>query len=175
MPPTLFNESDSSLIDNYKGHVEILDTSQTPTALWFKFDSILDWSVSTIVDTEKHYSTNGKKKKTITGNSSVYELRIKRTADMYEADPDPVGPPSEDKTISFWKSQIYGTPPVLPHISLRGVSESNAATDEFVVDEFVATVEDIDESRKKGEGAEEIIVSGEIISHTSNKRLDDAP
>ena len=61
--PTLFNQS-SDLVENYKGHIEILDTND---ATWYKPDGMLDWSVQTIVDTEKHYSTNGAKKKTITG------------------------------------------------------------------------------------------------------------
>jgi hypothetical protein len=164
---TLFNQS-SDLIENYKGHIELLDTSD---ATWYNPDELLDWTISTIVDTEKHYSTNGTKKKTITGNSSAYEFRVKRTADFY----DPLSTPVQTKTISYWKSLIYATPPTLPMISLRGVSESNAATSKFVVDEFTATVENIDEPRTDGLGAEEIIVSGEIITHTSNRRLSAAP
>jgi len=165
--PTLFNQS-ADLVENYKGHIEIFDTNDS---LWYKPDGLLDWTISTIVDTEKHYSTNGAKKKTITGNSSVYEFRTNRTADFYES----VATPVETKTISFWKSQVYGTPPTLPQITLRGVSESNAASNEFVVDEFVATVENIDEPREEGNGKEEIIVSGEIISHTSDRRFGSAP
>jgi len=167
MPPTLFNQS-SDLVENYKGHIELLDDSD---ATWYNPNQLLDWTVSTIVDTEKHYSTNGAKKKTITGNSSVYEFRVKRTADFY----DPLTTPVETKTISYWKSLIYATPPTLPTISLRGVSESNAASNEFIVDWFTATVENIDEQRSEGQGAEEIIVSGEIITHVSNKRQAAAP
>ena len=165
--PTLFNQS-SDLAENYKGHIEIFDSNDS---LWYKPDGLLDWSVSTIADTEKHYSTNGAKKKTITGNSSVYEIRVKRTADFYET----LSTPIETKTISYWKSLIYATPPTLPQITLRGVSESNASSNEFIVDQFVATVENIDENREDGKGAEEIIVSGEIISHTSQKRQAAAP
>lgn len=167
MPPTLFNQQ-ADLVENYKGHIELFDTNDS---LWYKPDLLMDWSVSTIVDTEKHYSTNGAKKKSIIGNSSVFEFRIKRTADFYET----LSTPVETKTISYWKSLIYATPPILPTISLRGVSESNAASDKFVVDEFVATIENIDEFREEGKGAEEIIVSGEIISHTSHKRQAAAP
>lgn len=104
----------------------------------------MDWSVSIIVDTEKHYSTNGAKKKLITGNSSVFEFRVKRTTDFYET----LSTLVETKTISYWKSLIYAIPPVLPTITLRGVSESNAATNKFVVDQFVATIENIDEFRE---------------------------
>ena len=165
--PTLFNQF-SDIAENYKGHIELFDENDS---LWYKPDELLDWSVSTIADTEKHYSTNGAKKKTITGNSSVYEIRVKRTADFYET----LSTPIQTKTISYWKSKIYGIPPTLPQITLRGVSETNAASNEFVVDEFVATVENIDENREEGKGAEEIIVSGEIISHTSQKRQTAAP
>jgi hypothetical protein len=169
MPPTLFNQ-DSTLIENYKGHIEIFDSGVDPDT-WFKPDMLLDWSVATIVDTEKHYSTNGKKKKTIIGNSSVYQFKLENSADLYEKAATPV----EEKTISFWKSQIYAIPPKLPHITLRGVSESNAASDKFVIDTFVATVENIDEERNENEGTGKIIVSGEIISHTSNVRASSAP
>ena len=167
MPPTLFNQS-ANLVENYKGHVELFDTNDS---LWYKPDSLLDWTVSTIVDTEKHYSTNGAKKKTITGNSSVFEFRVKKTADFYES----VATPVSTKTISYWKSLVYALPPTLPIITLRGVSESNAASDEFIVDEFTASIENIDEPREEGKGAEEIIVSGEIISHTSDRRFASAP
>jgi hypothetical protein len=109
MPPTLFNQS-ADLVENYKGHIEIFDENDS---LWYKPDGLLDWSVSTIVDTEKHYSTNGAKKKTITGNSSVYDFRLKRTSDFYET----LSTPIETKTISFWKKQIHGTPPTLPQIT----------------------------------------------------------
>lgn len=164
---TTYNQ-DADLIENYKGHIELLDTND---ATWYNPDKLLDWSVLTIADTEKHYSTNGAKKKTSIGNSSVYEFRIKATADLYEAAATPV----ETKTISYWKSLIYATPPTLPMISLRGVSESNAASNKFVVDEFTATVENIDELREEGKGAGETIVSGEVITHTSNRRFAAAP
>jgi len=165
--PTLFNQ-EADLVENYKGHIELLDDND---ATYYKPDLLLDWSVSTIVDTEKHYSTNGAKKKSITGNSSVFEFRVKRTVDFYET----LSTPVETKTISYWKSLIHATPPVLPTITLRGVSESNASSNKFIVDQFVATVENIDEFREEGKGAEEIIVSGEIISHTSQKRQASAP
>ena len=91
--PTLFN-LDTQVSENFKGHIELLDDND---ATYYKPDILLDWSVSTIVDTEKHYSTNGKKKKSIVGNSSVFEFRIKRTADMYET----LSTPVETKTISY--------------------------------------------------------------------------
>jgi len=101
----------------------------------------------------------------------VFEFRVKKTDDFYET----LSTPVETNTISYCRSLIYAIPPVLPTITLRGVSESNASSNEFVVDQFVATIENIDEFREDGKGAEEIIVSGEIISHTSNKRQTSAP
>ena len=167
MCATIFNQS-SDISENYKGHIELLDDSD---ATWYDPDELLDWTVSTIVDTEKHYGTRGKKKKTITGNSSVFEFRVKKTADFYDDLPTPV----KTRTISYWKRLIYSTPPVLPIITLRGVSETNASSDKFVVDEFTASIENIDESRSESNGTEEIIVSGEILTHTSNRRLSSAP
>ena len=171
---TLFNQS-SDISENYKGHIELLETDGGN--VWFNPDELQDWTVSTIVDTEKHYSTTGQKRKTIIGNSSVYEFRVKKTADFYDA----VDPPTEVKTVSYWKDKIYGkaavispaadaVPPALVIISMRGVSESNASSNRFIVDEFTATIENIDERRDESRGYEEIIVSGEIITHTSNKR-----
>ena len=163
--PTLWNKSEN-LIENFKGHIEIFDT-----ATWYKYDEILSWSVLTRADSEKHYSTNGDKKKTSIGDSSTYELRIKRTAELYDTNPTP----TQIRTISSFKAKIYGKPRTLQTITLRGVSESNAASDKFIVDEFTATVEDIDELREEGKGAEEVVVSGEILSHAVNDRQTTAP
>jgi hypothetical protein len=164
---TIFNQS-IDISENYKGHIELLDDSDSN---WYDPDELLDWTVSTIVDTEKHYGTRGSKKKTITGNSSVFEFRVKKTADFY----DDLATPIKRRTLSYWKSLIYATPPVLPIISLRGVSETNALSDRFVVDEFTASIENIDETRDDSKGTEEISVSGEIITHTSNRRIGSAP
>ena len=163
--PTLWNEF-ANLIENFKGHVEIKDG-----ATWYKYDEILSWSVLTRADVEKHYSTNGVKKVTSIGDSSTYELRIKRTAELY----DTADPPSQVRTMSPDLHIIYGTPRSIPIITLRGVSESNASSNEFIVDEFTATVESIDELRIESTGAEEVVVSGEILTHTINDRRAAAP
>ena len=163
--PTLWNEF-TNVIENYKGHVEIKDVTT-----WYKYDEILSWSILTRADVEKHYSTNGVKKITIIGDSSTYELRIKRTAELY----DSADPPTKTRTISDFKNQIYGSPRTIPTILLRGVSESNATANKFVVDEFNATVESIDELRIESTGAEEVVISGEILTHTINDRRDAAP
>ena len=162
--PTSFND-DTQLIENYKGHAELLDG-----ATWFKDESLLSWSVLTRADSEKHYGTNGKKKKTSIGNSSTFQLRVKRGAEWYSASGG-----SETRTVTHFKNQIYGTPSILPEITLRGVSESNAASNRFVVDQFVAYVESIDEIREEGKGVEELILSGEIKTFTSNIRQAAAP
>jgi len=47
--PTLFNQ-ETDLVENYKGHIELLDDND---ATYYKPDLLMDWSVSTIVDTEK--------------------------------------------------------------------------------------------------------------------------
>lgn len=164
MPPTLFN-TDAEHAENFKGHAEIFDS---PT--WFKSDSLLSWVVLTRADSEKHYSTNGDKKKTSTGDSSTFEMRVKRGADWYSASGG-----SETRTITSFKKDIYGKPRKIPTITLRGVSETNAASNKYVVDEFVAYVENIDEIREEGKGTEEIVISGEIKSHTSNIRQAAAP
>ena len=166
MAPTLFNESDVDQVENFNGHVEILDG-----ATWYKFDTLLSWSIFTRFDTEKHYSTNGAKKKTTIGDSSTYEIRVKRTADLYDTN----DPSTEKKSISYFKQLGYTLPRKLPTISLRGVSESNASSDQFIVDEFTATVENIDEVRDEGKGVEEVTISGEILTHSINDRRTSAP
>ncbi len=162
--PTSFNP-DNELLENYKGHLEIKDGGT-----WYKDESLLSIAILTKVDTEKHYGTNGKKKLTPIGDSSTFEVKVKKGATWYSASGG-----SETRTISYFKSLIYGTPRILPEITLRAVSETNAAANKFIVDEFVAYVESIDESRDEGKGVEEIILSGEIKSHTSNIRQTSAP
>ena len=164
MAPTLFNQ-ESVQIENYKGHAEIFDS---PT--WFKSDSLLDWSVLTRADSEKHYGTNGNKKKTSIGDSSTFKMRVKAGADWYGASGG-----SETRTITSFKTFIMKSPRTLPEITLRGVSESNAASNEFIVDQFVAYIENIDEVREEGKAVQEIIISGEIKSFTSNIRQAAAP
>ena len=162
--PTLFND-DTQHSENFKGHAEIFDS---PT--WFKSDSLLSWSVLTRADSEKHYSTNGDKKKSSTGDSSIFEMRVKRGADWYSASGG-----SETMTITSFKSKIYAPNRTIPVITLRGVSESNASSNRFIVDEFTAYVEGIDEIRTEGQGTEEITITGEIKTHTSNIRQASAP
>lgn len=165
MPPTLFNQQVDQ-IENYKGHVEIKEGGTQ-----FKYESILSWSVLTRLDTEKHYGTGGKKKKTAIGDSSTYELNVKRDATLY----DTVDPSSLLRTISHYKNIIYDLPRSVPEIELTGVSESNASLNAFVVDIFTATVENIDEIRDEGKAVEEVVISGEILVHASNIRQAAAP
>ena len=162
---TLWNQS-QDIVENFKGHVEVLEGST-----WYKYDQMLSWSVLTRADSEKHYSTNGNKKKTSIGDSSTYQLTIKRTADMY----DTADPPTQQRMISFFKNKIYGIPRSIPQITLTGVSESNAASNKFIVDQFTATVEEIDELREEGKGAEEVTIGGEILTHIQNDRRNSAP
>ena len=166
MPPEIFNvEADQ--IENFKGHAEIFDTDDS---LWYKSDSLLSWIVLTRADSEKHYGTGGNKKKTSLGDSSTFEMTVKSGADWYSTS---IG--TEKRTISSFKKKIYGSPRSLPEITLRGVSESNASSNKFVVDEFVAYVENIDEIREEGKAVQEISISGEIKSHTENDRQEAAP
>ena len=166
---TIFNQEVDQM-ENYQGHAEIQDPNDS---VWYKSDSLLDWTILTRADSEKHYGTNGNKKKTSLGDSSTFEMRVKAGASWYSTN---VG--SEERTLSFWKKQIYGLGALrrqLPEISLRGVSESNAASDEFVVDQFVAYIENIDEVREEGKAVQELIISGEIKTHVSSQRQAAAP
>ena len=99
MAPTLFN-TETEQIENYKGHAEILDTG-----VWFKSDSLLSWTVLTRADSEKHYGTNGNKKKTSVGDSSTFEMRVKAGADWYS-----LADGTEVRTITAFKKLIYGSP-----------------------------------------------------------------
>ena len=167
--PTLFNQ-EADQMENYQGHAEIEDPFDN---LFYKSDSLLDWTILTRADSEKHYGTNGNKKKTSLGDSSTFEMRVKNGADWYSTSGG-----TEERTISFWKKQIYGLTGgrrALPEITLRGVSESNAAANEFVVDEFVAYIENIDEVREEGKAVQELIISGEIKTHISSQRQAAAP
>ena len=165
MPPTLFNP-DSELVENFRGHVEIKDG-----VTWFKDQSILSWSILTRADSEKHYGTGGSKKKTSLGNSSSFQLVVKKGIQWFDTNGG-----GKVRTINYFKQQIHATPPVIPELTLRGVSETSAASDEFLVEEFVAYVEDIDELRIEGKAVEEIVISGEIKSIVNpGERQETAP
>lgn len=164
MPPTDFNP-DTELLENFRGHVEIKDGAN-----WFKDLSLLSYSVLTRADSEKHYGTGGSKKKTSLGDSSTFEVRVKIGATWYSTSGG-----SETRTISYFKKMIYGIPRVLPEITLRGVSETNAASNEFIVDEYTAYLENIDEVREEGKAVQEVVLSGEIKTHALNDRQAAAP
>jgi len=144
----------------YKGFFQIYDGA-TP----FRFKKLQEVTIQTSADSEKHYSDDGFKNMDSVGDSSTFQFRTKKTADLF----DTVNPPTDTKTISYFMDQIINQR-VLPLIRFEGIQETEAATNAFVHVDFTAFVTDIEDTRNAATGAPEIVVSGEIKEMSQAQR-----
>jgi len=144
----------------YKGFFQIYDGA-TP----FRFKKLQEVTIQISADSEKHYSDDGFKNMDSVGDSSTFQFRTKKTADLF----DTADPPVDVKTISFFMDQIINQR-VLPLGRFEGVQETEAPSNAFVHIDFTAFVTDIEDTRNAATGAPEIVVSGEIRVMTLAQR-----
>ncbi|MEM3136732.1 MAG: hypothetical protein QXW37_08455 [Candidatus Nitrosotenuis sp.] len=144
----------------WKGFFQIYDGA-TP----YRFKELVDVTVRTAADTEKTYSDDGKKRKRSIGDSSTYQFRIKKSADLWST----AFPSTDAKTIGYFQNQIINNR-VIPKAQFEGVQETEAASNKFVRVKFTATVEDIEDSRSPTTGAPEVVISGEILTLDQSQR-----
>ena len=147
----------------YKGFFQIYDGA-TP----FRFKSLMEVTIITAADTEKHYDDAGLKRKKSIGDSSTYELRTKKTADLWAVG-NPPYTGANLKTISAFQTDIINNR-LIPTVSFEGVQETEATTNEFVHVRFTAFVENIEDTRNPTTGAPEVVISGEIETLTTSNR-----
>jgi len=147
----------------YKGFFTINDGISD-----FQFKLLQTVTITTTVDTEKFYSDDGTKLKKAIGDSSTFEITIKKSADLWATGAPPyIG--ANSKTISAFQTDIINNR-IVPQLTFEGVQETEATTNEFVHVRFVAFVETIDDSRNPATGAPEVVISGEIKSLTTSNR-----
>ncbi len=154
-------DSDIALL--FKGFFRINDGTSD-----FEYDLLQEAQIITAADSEKFYSANGVKLKKSTGDSSTFEIRTKKTADLY-ATGNPPYTGANSKTISAFQTDII-TNKIIPTLTFEGVSETEASTNAFIHVRFVAFVENIEDDRNPATGAMEVVISGEIQSITTVNR-----
>jgi len=138
---------------NSKGFFKIFDGTN-----FNRFKLLQDVTIDTVADFEKFYTDDYTKILKSTGDSSTFEFRTKKTADLF----DDVSPPTDKKTISFFQNQIINDR-VIPEAKFEGVQDSEGAlSKKFIHVEFDAFVTSITDARDPATGAPEIVVSGEI-------------
>lgn len=164
---TDWNE-DANVGLTYKGYFTIYDGA-TP----FRYKSLITVTVITAADSEKYYDDDGKKRKKSLGDSSSFELTVKKSADLV-----PVGLPpytgADLKTISNFQEDIMNGR-IIPSATFEGVQETEAATNKFMVARFTGFVENIDDVRDPSTGVPEVTIGGEIETWVSNRRQALAP
>jgi hypothetical protein len=134
----------------------------------FEYDLLQEATITTTSDNEKFYSATGTKLKKAIGDSSTWEIRIKKTADLW-ATGSPPYTGAASKTISAFQTDIINNR-VVPELTFEGVQETEAASNEFVHVRFVGFIENIEDTRNPATGAPEVVMSGEIKSLTNSHR-----
>ena len=135
----------------------------------FQYKLMLDCVISTIADSEKFYSDTGVKNKKSIGDSSTWEITVKKTADLWATGAPPYTG-ANSKTISAFQTDIINNR-ILPLLSFEGVQETEAASNEFVHVDFTGYIESIVDTRNPSTGAPEVTMSGEIrVLNTSNRQ-----
>ena len=145
----------------FKGFLNIYDT-----AVAFRFKHLVELVFIVQADTEKFYSDAGAKVKKLAGDSSTFEIRVKDTADLYDTDDPPTG---DVRTLSYFINQIMLLKN-LPTADFEGVNQYESGANAFVHHRFIGFVESIERARREGAGAHEVIISGEMKTHTELQR-----
>ena len=144
----------------YKGYFQIFDGA-TP----FRFKELQEVTITTIADTEKHYSDDGSKTLSSLGDSSTFEMTTKLTADLF----DVVSPATDTKTISYFQEQIINKR-LIPLATFEGVQETEASSNSFIVINFDAFVTNIEITRLPSTGVPAVVITGEIKTITQSQR-----
>lgn len=156
-----FNES-SDIAKKFKGFFTITDGTDT-----FRYKELQTVVITTVADTEKHYSDDGTKNIESTGDSSTFSLTTKKTADLW--DTTSAKSTNKVRTIGFYQNAIINTR-LIPLATFEGVSETEASSNKFIHVKFIAFVLNIQDSRDPSDGSYNITITGEIKSLTESNR-----
>ena len=154
-------EADIALL--FKGFFQINDGTTD-----YEYRLLQEASIITQSDNEKFYSATGTKVKKAIGDSSTFEIRTKKSADLWATGSPPYSG-ANSKTISAFQEDIINNR-VVPELTFEGVQETEASSNEFIHVRFVAFVENIEDTRNPATGAPEVVISGEIKSLTTSNR-----
>ena len=152
---------DADVALTFKGFFQIY-VGATP----FRFRELIEAIIITAADTEKYYDDKGNKRKKSIGDSSTFQITVKKTADLY----DTTSPAVDTKTISFFQEQMVNDR-IIPIGEFEGVQETEASVNAFIRTRFKAFVENIEDTRNPTTGAPEVVISGEIQTIVKSQRV----
>jgi len=156
-----FNEA-IDIAKKFKGFFRITDGDDT-----FRYKELQTVTITTIADTEKHYSDDGTKSMESTGDSSVFSLTTKLTADLF--DTASASTTTQVRTIGFYQNAIINDR-LIPLATFEGISETEASTNKFIHVQFIAFILNIQQSRVESDGSYNVTITGEIKSLTESNR-----
>ncbi len=156
-----FNEA-SDIAKKFKGFFRITDGSNT-----FRYKELQTVTITTVADTEKHYSDDGTKTMESIGDSSTFSLTTKKTADLWVT--VTAANTAEVRTIGFYQNAIINDR-LIPVATFEGISETEASSNKFIHVKFVAFIVNIQDSRDPSDGSYNITITGEIKSLTESNR-----
>ena len=156
-----FNEA-SDIAKKFKGFFRITDGTNT-----FRYKELQTVVITTVADFEKHYSDDGIKTLESIGDSSVFSLTTKLTADLF--DTASASSTTQIRTIGFYQNAIINDR-VIPLATFEGVSETEATSNKFIHVKFTAFVLNIQQSRVQSDGSYNVTITGEIKSLTESNR-----
>ncbi len=156
-----FNEA-VNIAKKFKGFFRITDGGDT-----FRYKELQTVTITTIADTEKHYSDDGIKNIESIGDSSVFSLTTKLTADLF--DTASALSTTKIRTIGFYQNAIINDR-LIPLATFEEISETEAATNKFIHVQFTAFILNIQQSRVQSDGSYNVTITGEIKSLTESNR-----
>lgn len=156
-----FNEA-SDIAKKFKGFFRITDGANT-----FRYKELQTVVITTVADFEKHYSDDGIKTLESIGDSSVFSLTTKLTADLF--DTTSASSTTQIRTIGFYQNAIINDR-LIPLATFEGVSETEATSNKFIHVKFTAFVLNIQQSRVQSDGSYNVTITGEIKSLTESNR-----
>lgn len=156
-----FNQA-SDIAKKFKGFFRITDGSNT-----YQYKELQTVTITTVADTEKHYSDDGTKSLNSIGDSSTFSLTTKLTADLF--DTASAATTTQIRTIGFYQQKIINDR-VIPLATFEGVNETEATSNKFIHVIFTAFVLNVQQSRVQSDGTYNVTITGEIKSLTESNR-----
>ncbi len=150
-----------------KGYFTIKDGSTK-----YRYKLLQEVTITTVSDFEKFYSDDGEKALLSIGDSSVFSVRVKKTADLWDTANS--SSTTQVRTIGFYQEKIINDR-LIPEAEFEGVNETDAGTNKFIVITFNAFITSIEDTRNPSTGAPEVVISGEIKTLVESKRQSSAP
>ena len=156
-----FNQA-VDIAKKFKGFFRITDGANT-----YRYKELQTVTITTVADTEKHYSDDGIKNMESIGDSSTFSLTTKLTADLF--DTTSASSTIQVRTIGFVQEKIINDR-IIPLATFEGINETEATSNKFIHVKFTAYILNIQQSRVQSDGSYNVTITGEIRTLTESNR-----